>query len=209
MAVRQPRFVSLLKMTDGNFPFIRDSILKQDFLNAASAEGIIRQFAPASYTRIDDPAKPIFMDDKTTRVYLWADPADEANPRKMIAIYAKVTKEGDNIDIKPELLVKGPDANFVLFYQMSCCAGLSALTCFSTKGEQRFEIRDSLSGTQKGEGQLFKDKVRVATSAELLDQIHHMYLDIAKKPHDCGHHLSYEKAGLKPAAKAKPAFKCD
>lgn len=209
MSVRQPRFVSLLKMTEGNFPFIRDKVLAQDFLTADNAESLIRQFAPAAYKRIDDPVAPVFMDDKTTRVYLWADPADEENPRKMVAIYAKVTREGDHIDVKPEMLIKGPDANFVLFYQMSCCAGMSAIACFSTKGEQRYEIRDSLSGTQKGEGQLFKDKVRIATSPELLDQIKHMYLDVARKPHDCGGHLSYGKGALKQGGAAKPVFKCN
>lgn len=198
MSLRQPRFVSMLKITRGNFPHIRDKVLKDDFLTAANADAIIRQFDPASLKRIDNPTKPVLMDDKQTRIYLWSDPADEENPAKMVAIYAKINKDGDDIHIEPELLVKGPEANFVLFYKMSCCSGLSALTCFSAKGVQRSEIRDSLSGTQAGETQIFKDKVRVATSKDLLSQLHHMYMDIAEKPHDCSSHKSYKKKDLKP-----------
>jgi hypothetical protein len=213
----------MIKITRENFETIRRDILSQDFLDGERAEEMMLKYdpkeecdhgddghghephhhtAPTAFERVDDPMKPVLMDDKKTRIFLWNDPMDPLNPRKMVAIYATIRKEGDTHHVEPELVIKGPDAHFALFYKMSCCGGLSTLTAFSQGGVQKHEVRDSKSGTLKGEAQLFAGKVKVATTEKQLNSMHHMYLDIKKIPHQCASHESYQKSDVKKQHKA-------
>lgn len=191
MGIKQPKVAGVFKITKANIDEVKESILGPHFLDAAAAEGFIDAHQSTQYERVDHQNAPHLSDDKKTRHYMWQDPEDPGNPEKMIVIYGKIFKEGDITVIEPDSILKGPKANFVMFYQMSCCGGLSSLVSLSAGGTQQAYIRDSLMGTQGGHSLLFKDKVRVANTPEILDAIGHLYQHIAGQEHDCDHHADY------------------
>lgn len=187
--LKQPTFLAAIEITQENFQDVREKILSSQFLEAASAEDFIKKYSHLSFERLDHA--PELVSGNSARLYLWAHKKNKENPRGMIAAYGSIERDGENITITPSNLIRGDLANFILFYQMSCCTGLSALICMTSQGKDIYTMRDSMKGTQAGQTQIFKGKVQTARDHALLAEIQHIALHVQKKPHTCSGHKPF------------------
>lgn len=198
MALRQPQFAAVIKITRENWAFVQEHILDKDFLDADAAEKFFKDNQNSLMRRVDNPKQPFVIDNKKTRVYMWEDPDAAGETDHMVAVYGDIAIDQDkNIDITPSALIRGNNASFVFLYRMSCCSGFSALVAMNVKGQSYMKNIDSLSGTHAGQTRIFDGKVYRADNDTMTGAMKHAYMHIKGTKHDCDSHQRFDKSGLR------------
>lgn len=127
----------ILLITRENWPHIQKFMKNKIWLaedenfNALLANSADQKDA---YIQIDDPQRPFIIERGTKRIQLWArkDEKRRDDPQHMILIQSEILTDpatGKAITHRPELLLHGAHAPFLMIFRMSCCAesSLSAL----------------------------------------------------------------------------------
>jgi hypothetical protein len=89
----------------------------------------------------------LIMDGALKRFYIFADPEDPKNTNSMFALQCNVSKAGSVINVMPEQILRGPEADFVLSIKYGCCAKNGRTMIYSdTKTDGTSFLRVAFSG---------------------------------------------------------------
>jgi hypothetical protein len=182
---------ALIPITEQNWPHAKNLKNKKVWLaDDEDLSAILDGYNPdasGSYVRNDNPAQPFVVNRNQTRIQLWTRKDMPTVARHMVMIQSAVIGNAERvISYRPQMIVRGTGAPFIMIYRMSCCSetSFSALVSAGNKlGQNISNVLDSnptgiLSGMGSG---IFYDsatknyKIRVATTSDecyILETMH-------------------------------------
>ncbi|MFA7276046.1 MAG: hypothetical protein WC043_04520 [Pseudobdellovibrionaceae bacterium] len=173
---------ALIPITKQNWPHAKNLMSKRVWLAGdEDLSAILDGYnpdAPGSYVRNDNPTQPFVVNGNQTRIQLWTRKDMPIEARHMVMIQSSVIGNAEKIiSYRPQMIVRGTGAPFIMIYRMSCCAAtsFSALVSAGDKSGQNISnvIDSNPTGILSGMGSgIFYDpvtknyKIRVATTPD-------------------------------------------
>jgi hypothetical protein len=185
---------ALIPITKENWPHVKELGKKKIWLaKDENLDAILEQFDPkasGSYIRCDDLARPFIVNGNKTRIQLWTRRDMPVDADHMVMIQSDVFQsptDGQFISFRPQLIVRGKNAPFVMIYRMSCCGATSysALISVGDKSGKNFSnaLDSNPKGIEKGMGSgvffnaatnSYKIKVADENDAQILETMHNL-----------------------------------
>lgn len=137
---------ALIPVTRENWLHVKELGKKRIWLaNDPHLDAILEGFDPdaqGSYIRCDSPASPILVNENKARVQLWTRRGMTVDADHMVMIQSTVLQAPDRkvISFRPQIVVRGKSAPFIMLYRMSCCgeSSYSALISIGDKSGKNF-----------------------------------------------------------------------
>lgn len=186
---------ALIPVTKENWANVKELGKKKIWMaNDPDLDAILEGFDPhadGAYDRCDNPNAPILVNDNKARIQLWTRKgmAVDADHMVMIQSNALQAPDGKFISFRPQIVVRGKSAPFIMLYRMSCCgeSSYSALISVGDKSGRNFSnvLDSNPEGIKAGMGSgIFFNaasnsyKIRVADEQDrLLLEAMHSYID--------------------------------
>ncbi|MDD3019962.1 MAG: hypothetical protein PHX61_03150 [Alphaproteobacteria bacterium] len=182
---------ALIPITKQNWPHAQNLMSKKIWLAGdKDLSAILDGYnpdAPGSYVRKDNPDQPFIVNGNQARIQLWTRKDMPVEARHMVMIQSAVIGNAEKvISYRPQMIVRGTGAPFIMIYRMSCCSAtsFSALVSAGDKSGQNISnvIDSNPTGILSGMGSgIFYDsaakiyKIRVASSpddCQVLETMH-------------------------------------
>lgn len=137
---------ALIPVTQENWTHVKQLGKKKIWLASdQNLDAILEGFDPdaqGSYIRCDNPAAPFLVNENKVRIQLWTRRGMTINADHMVMIQSNVFQapDGKVISFRPQVVVRGKSAPFIMLYRMSCCgeSSYSALISIGDKSGKNF-----------------------------------------------------------------------
>ncbi|MBI1326614.1 MAG: hypothetical protein GC136_03125 [Alphaproteobacteria bacterium] len=202
MSIKQPTILAVIPLD----PKLGPELANAEYLEPAHTEAILAEAKERPYKRLDNLSEATIVtgdNGQRQRLYAWQHPAaPDGDPRGIVALYADIDQQGEQLTVQPESILRGSAAKFIMLYQMSCCTGpIAVLSWQVTNADKsitpKMKILPSRSGTMAAQIGALDGKVYVATNPASHEVLLHALQDVTKVPHDCRSHtrLQYTPSG--------------